>query len=268
MYINKCHTNMEESIYNLIPQESGASPSSSSTYKPSYTSTFRATVKDEARANKQPCKIMGPSGGVKVDPASFLKTGTGLDLRKSVERSNKDGQDKHEFLSTKPPVPRHNESPMFAPPSNKNHVKENTRRAVATLPRQVAPTVMDVKGKVTLLEDSGLIPKYSSGETYGKVPKYLERRHQEDSARALENSKQAQLEFEAEASKKLTEEERMELLAGLRANWNKIHHEYQGISVITDTVPKRTRKAGLEAKLTELEADIARIEKNKIIYIQ
>lgn len=211
---------------------------------------------------------MGPSNGVKVDPASFLKTGTGIELRKSLERSNKDGQPKPDFLSTKPPVPRHDESPIFAPPSNKNHVKENTRRALAAVPRQVQPAIMDTKGKVTLLEESGLVPKYSGSETYGKVPKYLERRYLEDSVRAAENAQEAQRAMEAEASKKLSEEERANLLAGLRANWDKIHHEYQGISVITDTFPKRARKAGLEAKLAELEADIARIEKNKIIYIQ
>lgn len=262
---------MNESIYNLIPQDNDSGLSASgnaTTYQPSYTSTFKQTVAKEANAKKVPCKNMGPSNGVKVNPNEFLKSGTGIDMRRSLELKNKSNSPKPSFLSTKPPVPRHDESPLFAPPSTKNHVMENTRRAVAVQPREVEATLMDIKGKRTVLDESGLLPKYTNASTYGKTPAYLEKRHQEETQRKMEHTRAVQMEIEMEASKRMSEAEREEILAGLRANWNKVHYEYQGISCITDTIPKRTRKANLEAKLNELEADIQRIESNKVIYIR
>jgi len=34
---------------------------------------------------------------------------------------------------------------------------------------------------------------------------------------------------------------RDEILAGLKKNWEQLHHQYQGLSVVTDTVPKKAR---------------------------
>ena len=48
--------------------------------------------------------------------------------------------------------------------------------------------------------------------------------------------------FRKGAMKKLTLDDRDEILDGLKTNWESIHHEYQGLSVVTDTVMKKYRK--------------------------
>lgn len=57
------------------------------------------------------------------------------------------------------------------------------------------------------------------------------------------------------------------LLAGLKANWEDLHHQYQGLSVITDTAPKKARKERMEAEMKQLEKDIELIERHQRLYI-
>jgi hypothetical protein len=53
----------------------------------------------------------------------------------------------------------------------------------------------------------------------------------------------------------------------LRANWSDLHHQYQGLSLLTDTLPKKNRRERLESRMDELEKFIDLIEKNPIIII-
>ena len=57
------------------------------------------------------------------------------------------------------------------------------------------------------------------------------------------------------------------LLAGLKTNWEDLHHQYQGLSVITDTAPKKARKERMEAEMKQLEKDIELIEQHRKLYI-
>ena len=57
------------------------------------------------------------------------------------------------------------------------------------------------------------------------------------------------------------------LLGGLKANWEDLHHQYQGLSVITDTAPKKARKERMEAEMKQLEKDIEMIERHQRLYI-
>ena len=65
----------------------------------------------------------------------------------------------------------------------------------------------------------------------------------------------------------LTNEERNMILHGLKENWEMLHHEYQGLSVVTDTAPKKNRKERMEAEMKELERDIEMMEKHPVIYL-
>ena len=69
------------------------------------------------------------------------------------------------------------------------------------------------------------------------------------------------------AMKYLNEEERQNILAGLKKNWEAVHHDYQGMSVVTDTIMKKNIKERLEMMMKQLERDIEIIEKHKTIYI-
>ena len=62
-------------------------------------------------------------------------------------------------------------------------------------------------------------------------------------------------------------EQREELLSGLKKNWEELHHQYQGLSVVTDTATKKARKERMEAAMKQLEKDIELIERHQVIYI-
>lgn len=53
----------------------------------------------------------------------------------------------------------------------------------------------------------------------------------------------------------------------MKANWEEIHHQYQGLSVVTDSAPKKNRKERMEGEMNQLEKDIDMLEKQSIIYI-
>lgn len=56
-------------------------------------------------------------------------------------------------------------------------------------------------------------------------------------------------------------------LQGLRCNWSELQHQYQGLSLLTDTLPKKIRRTSLEMQLDELERFLALIEKHPVIII-
>lgn len=60
---------------------------------------------------------------------------------------------------------------------------------------------------------------------------------------------------------------RQAIIDGLKKNWEDLHHQYQGLSVVTDTAPKKARKERMETEMKQLERDIETIEKHKVIYI-
>ena len=84
--------------------------------------------------------------------------------------------------------------------------------------------------------------------------------------------KQAQEEYDAYVLEKMRnqslqaiqQENKDEILSGLKAKWEELHHQYQGISVVTDTAPKKNRKERLEAQMSHLERDIALLERTKV----
>jgi hypothetical protein len=90
-------------------------------------------------------------------------------------------------------------------------------------------------------------PSYRTKEDYGTVPTYLVKRKQEVEERTL--AKAAEEGAEAEAVRSgvkdgmvpLPEEERLKILDGLKANWEKLNSDYQKLSLTVDTVPKIAR---------------------------
>ena len=104
-------------------------------------------------------------------------------------------------------------------------------------------------------------------QDFGKTPEYLSRRKDEMRKAQEEYDAYVAEHFRRGAMRKLTEEERNEILGGLKANWEYLHHEYQGLSVVTDTAPKKNRKERMEAEMKQLERDIETIEKHRVIYI-
>lgn len=104
-------------------------------------------------------------------------------------------------------------------------------------------------------------------QEYGSTPQYLQRRQEEMKRAQEEYNAYVAEHFRRGAMQQLSEDERQSILNGLKKNWEEIHDQYQGLSVVTDTAPKKNRKERMEAEMKQLERDIETIERHKIIYI-
>jgi hypothetical protein len=102
-------------------------------------------------------------------------------------------------------------------------------------------------------------PSFRDKPTYGAVPAYIQRRRAEEEHAAAAAQHAAATATNPHV-RLLDDDERGELLAGLKAQWDKIHHAYQGMSLQIDTVMKKQRKERMEAQMKILEADIAKLE--------
>lgn len=56
-------------------------------------------------------------------------------------------------------------------------------------------------------------------------------------------------------------------IQGLKQNWQELQTVFQGLPMLTDTIPKMKRKEALEQELRQLERDIAIVERNPIIFV-
>ncbi len=53
----------------------------------------------------------------------------------------------------------------------------------------------------------------------------------------------------------------------MRTNWSEAQHQYQRLSLLTDTLPKKLRREQLEATLDLLEKYVALIERHPVILV-
>lgn len=73
--------------------------------------------------------------------------------------------------------------------------------------------------------------------------------------------------FKKGALRTMSEEDRETILSGLKKNWDELHHTYQSLSVVIDTIPKKMRKEKLENEMKLLEKDIDLLQRHQLIYI-
>ncbi|XP_015708753.1 enkurin [Coturnix japonica] len=247
----------QESVYNLLPrlEEKPVKP-------PRYISTFRPSVKLEIGQSKAQWKTMGPAKVAVPSPKDFLKKhskGPTLPARKKEQESKKLPE-----LS----VPRRTDRPVMGLQSKKNFIKANAVAAIKGLPKKPQHIYVDRRqGDKYLLEPSGLVPKYTKKKDYGTTPKYVIQRSEEKRKAKEEYENKVLEHLKKKAMKQLSDEERANLLQGLKKKWEEVYHKFQCLSVEIDTVPKKLNKEKLESQMKQLEHDIAVIEKHKVIYI-
>ena len=90
---------------------------------------------------------------------------------------------------------------------------------------------------------------YTTKPDYGKVPDYLSKRtsasKEEKSLLQHEMSEREKAQILAAQMERgivpLPEEERQQVLFGLKNNWERLNSDYQKLSLTVDTVPKITR---------------------------
>lgn len=152
-----------------------------------------------------------------------------------------------------------------------NHLKENIRRVESAKPRRPKTSGVHLqcdthRGHFIPLERSGLVPKYVLQPKFGHVPKYIMERKREAELRAKEE--QLKMQENEKGPKLVSESERLEMLRGLRENWEALQQAYKRLSLITDTIPKKTRKTRMENELKQIEKDMMFLENNRHIVIQ
>lgn len=96
---------------------------------------------------------------------------------------------------------------------------------------------------------------------------YLEKRKEEIQKAQDEYDAYIAEHYRRGAMRKLTDEEREALISGLKQNWEHLHQQYLGLSVVIDTMPKMIHKEKLEVEMKQLEKDVELLENHRIIYI-
>uniref|UniRef100_A0A8C1K853 Enkurin, TRPC channel interacting protein n=1 Tax=Cyprinus carpio TaxID=7962 RepID=A0A8C1K853_CYPCA len=248
-----------ESIYNLIPREEEKPIKA-----PRYMSKFREQEKLEKEVNKAPSKTMGPAEVDVPSPQKYL-------LKHSKEPKlpeKKQFKYEDDELHSKPPIPGRTDQPLMGLHTNKNFIKTNTvENIMAVLKKPQLGYACIKKEDKQLLENSGLVPKYVKKKDYGQTPEYLIQRREDVKKAQEEYDHYVKERMREGAMKQLSGEERHNILQALKKNWDDLHHQYQGLSVVTDTAPKKYRKERLEQEMKQLETDVELTERHKTIYI-
>ncbi|NWU40106.1 ENKUR protein, partial [Hylia prasina] len=224
-----------------------------------YISKLKELVKHEAEKNKSPWKTMGPAKVAVPSPNDFLQKRS-KDPKLAPKKKEQDGK---RLLPLLPPRTYH---PVVH--IKKNFINKNAVAVITGEPKKPRHFCVDTRqGDKYLLEPSGLYPKYIKKKNYGVIPKYVIRRNEEMKREEEEYQARVLEQLKKKAMKTLSEEERTNILKALKKKWEEINHAYQGLPILTDTRYKRMHKEELELQLTQLEHDIAAIEKHKNIYI-
>jgi len=241
-----------------------------------YTSNFRPQAKKEYTANKHCTKTMGLATVNTHEPTGFLKkqNRSQSDQQQAGQSKTSDGQFKYTDR-LKAPLPDFKnieykgEKPWKSTEASKDFIKKNAKKVIQSSAKKGEPKFVDtVGGNSSPLKPSGLVPNYVNKKNYGQVPSYLiKRRTQINDAKAeyevWAHEQQAQCQM-----KVMSPDERIKIIQGLKKNWEELHHQYQGLSVVTDTAPKKNRKERMEAEMKQLERDIEMIEKHDAIFIE
>ncbi|XP_061429217.1 enkurin isoform X1 [Lethenteron reissneri] len=256
----------EESVYNLIPREE-VTPEK----PPRYISRFRESIRLETNERKKGQRTMGPAKVEVPSPQEYLhkhSRDAALPEKGGVTPVAEKPFHYPDEGRRRPRVPGHDERPPMGLHSRKDFVNTNAVDVITAVPRRPQPTLVDTKrGDRQPLDPSGLVPKFVRKKEYGQVPEYIVKRNEE--------MRQAQEEYDAYVRERLrrgalnqmSEQERSSILQGLKQNWDELHRQYQGLSVVTDTAPKKHRKERLETEMKQLEKDIELIDRHKIIYV-
>lgn len=245
-------------IYNLIPQEEVKQERGAR-----YISKFKENAKDEHSSNRADHKTMGQAKVPVPTTDNFLK-------KRSKEPILPDKKDFHyaDEDRKRPQVPPKQDHPLMGLKTTKNFITTNAVQNITSVPKRAEKIFVDTKkGDKNYLDPSGLEPVYTHKKDYGNTPEYLKKRNEEVLRAQEEYNDYVAEHFRRGAMKQLTAEEREGILCGLKKNWEEFHDLYQGLSVVTDTAPKKNRKERMEAEMKQLERDIETIEKHKVIYI-
>merc|ERR1719313_340804 len=206
----------------------------------------------------KPGRIMGQApGSARSNPGDYMKknakTST-VQTLKEVKRHQPNLLQPSELKpKLKPDVPKKTDMPAMNLVTSKNFVVANAVETILAAPKKVSQGAKE----------------YLSKEDYGKVPKYLKHIKQDIEAE-YEYIRQLQQQEEEQRGSQvrgLPEEERVQLINGLKAKWESVNTEYQASTHLTvlDTTGKVKRKEKYEAELAQIEKDIEKLNRRNIM---
>lgn len=265
----------EESIYNIIqptPSVHEKLPIYRSKHRPTIpptastfhqagttnpmTSNLAGSAEDAVVPNRR-SRSMGKPCGLSRNFPEVRKIGQANTRVKSLSEMRRENpaQLKPTQLRPKhrPPVPAKDEQPpLHALVTNKNFIVANAVETILAAPKKPAEGAKD----------------YLKKEDYGKVPKYLKhiKRDIDNEYEYIRTLQEQSRETEGEVQP-LDEEERQQLIDGLKAKWEQVNATYQGITHITklDSMGKVKRKEKSEAELSQIEKDIEKLSRRGIL---
>lgn len=273
----------DEHITELIPR---AIPKFSK--PPKYISQFNSSVKNQAKIDKCPAKTMGMIATIPPSAKNYLKKNQGNLRLKLVSDGNRkrcwsagatfdfsgaaSTQKKQNFDPNQPHFSRNvkfEAQRNFSKKPVSDKIHENAIRNITSIPKMPKKIYVDSNnGHKNDLLTSGLVPRYSIQENFGKVPKYIETRKKLVEQTQKDFDKFIYSQCKNEALSTVDANEKAYILNCLKDKWSKLHHEYQGLSVVTDTAPKKNRKEKLENAMSQIEKDIGFFERHDSILIE
>ena len=256
----------DESIYDLIPAPPASTRKAALYHSrhpystPPTASTFGASIATATLITNSggdysnPAKVhahikafaeFGPKALHTADPAGFM-----------------DAHSKHPALPspTKAPYTDRRKPPLdtaaipLTSKSARNFIAENTSKAVASSPPTPAPTAP---------------PRYRLKAEYGQVPAYLS----EVRAAVAEEKEMVERLVQPPAVSRaelLGEEERRELVQGLKGRWEELMRDYQVLTHMSShtlSMGNLKRKEELERKLSDTEKAIKKIDDKPFVLI-
>merc|ERR1719486_392972 len=200
-----------------------------------------------------------PLGSYTNQPTNFMKksASTGkIQTLRELKRTNPSLLQPTELKpKLKPGVPKTSDVPVMNLVTSKNFVVANAVETILAAPKKVTSQAKD----------------YLSKEDYGKVPKYLKNIQQDiqaeyDYIRMLQEQEDQEMNAR---NRPMAEEERVNLINGLKAKWEAVNTEYQaqGHQMLMER-GARNRKEKQEAELAQLEKDIEKLNRKNIIIAQ
>nr|CAH7734636.1 unnamed protein product [Callosobruchus chinensis] len=107
-------------------------------------------------------------------------------------------------------------------------------------------TVIDNRGKSIEMHKAGLEPVYIKATTFGRTPQVSGEVHGHQGKQNIKKKKDS-TGVQQPLCRYITRDQREKLLNGLKQNWEELQKIYQGLPILTDTIPKKFRKSKLEA---------------------
>ncbi|XP_021350456.1 enkurin-like [Mizuhopecten yessoensis] len=245
-------------IYDLIPVEEAKRQKQAR-----HVSKFKLTAKHEHTENRTNHKTMGQAKVPVPTTDDYLKKRSKEPVLPDKTQFRYPDEERR-----RPGVPAKDNTPLMGLKTNKNFITTNAVQNITSVPKASQKIYCDTRnGDKNYLTPSGLEPKYVHKKEYGDTPTYLVKRKEEMQRAQEEYDAYIAEHFRRGAMRSLTTDERQAILKGLQTNWEDIHDQYQSLSVVTDTAPKKNRKERMEAEMKQLERDIESFQRHKVIYI-